>query len=444
MVITENASPIGATAIASGTNYTYASGLIRAVRGKMRGSGDSFRVDQVHRDGINPDGTEPWGMEIFYTGRYFEFCFSSQAQRYHIYVDGVLSKASGYTSVANNGAYYFIHVDLGSRAEAGRRIRIEVEDAKPFGPVRIESSETLLNPAPVRPCNMLLVGDSFHEPSFPTYKIDGIPTLLGEKLGVDNVIPSASGGTGFATEGGNANFAERIDKELTLNPAGDTIDVILFCASGNDAFFINSPYATLAEWQAAYFEKVNYCLAAAKTAWPNAVIMVMSHGQPSGGALGTEGPFKDTALEAACAANNVTWIPGLPELITASGGYTADPPLYHGDGHPNDLGHETIATHMNTLIRAISFAAPISIQTLFRDKLQYNTSVNTRLYEFFIAQGADPVLVLDNFRDGVPYALNLEERITLVLSSLGKSTALFQGRKPYMATLAERLEATFS
>ena len=112
------------------------------------------------------------------------------------------------------------------------------------------------------------------------------------------------------------------------------------------------PFATVTEWRAQYTERVNYSLAAAKAAWPGAVIMVMSHAQPSGGALGTEGAFKDSVLQAACVTHNVRWIGGLPELITASGGYTATPPLYHGDGHPNDLGHETISTHMNTLIRA--------------------------------------------------------------------------------------------
>ena len=352
LVIVENPALIGATAIASGTTYDYTSGLIREVRGRGAGT-SSFNVYQLHRDGINPTSVEPTGFEVVYTGRYFEFCFSSEFQRYHIWVDGVLSKASGYTSVAGDGAYRFINIDFGSRAALGRRIRIEAQNSKAFGPVRIEASEALLSPAAVRPCNMLLIGDSFHEPSFPTYKIDGIPTKLGEKLGVDNVIPSASGGTGFATEGGNANFAERIDKEVTLFPVADPkIDVILFCASGNDAFSVGFPFATLAEWQAHYTERVNYSLAAAKAAWPGAVIMVMSHAQPSGGALGTEGAFKDSVLIAACTTHNVRWIGGLPELITASGGYTATPPLYHGDGHPNDLGHETIATHMNTLIRA--------------------------------------------------------------------------------------------
>lgn len=354
LVITENPAIIGATAIAAGTNYDYTSGLIRAVRGRGFGTAN-FNIDQLHRDGTSPTNVEPTGFEVVYTGRYFEFCFSSQAQRFHIYVDGVLSKNSGYLSVANNGAYYFTNIDFGSRAAAGRRIRIEAQGSKAFGPIRIEASESLLAPTAARPCNMLLVGDSFHEPSFPTYKINGIPTLLGEKLGVDNVIPSASGGTGFSAGNlgaGKANFAQRIAKEVTLNPAGDTIDVILFCASGNDAFFANSPYATLAEWQAGYTADVNFCLSTARAAWPGAVVMVMSHGQPSGGSLGTDGPFKDTALAAACAAHNVKWIPGLPELITASGGYTANPPLYLGDGHPNDLGHETISTHMNTLIRA--------------------------------------------------------------------------------------------
>ena len=354
LVITENASPVGATAITDGVNLTFADGFMRPVRGRgVLTGGTNLDVYQLHRDGINPTNVEPTGFEVVYTGRYFEFSFSSQAQRYHIWVDGVLSKAIGYVSVANNGAYYYINIDFGSRAAAGRRIRIEAQGGKAFGYIRRETSETLLSPAAVRPCNMLLIGDSFHEPSFPTYKIDGIPTKLGEKLGVDNVIPSASGGTGFATEGGNANFAERIDKEVTLFPVADPkIDVILFCASGNDAFSAGFPFATLAEWKAHYTERVNYSLAAAKAAWPGAVVMVMSHAQPSGGALGTEGAFKDSVLIAACTTHNVRWIGGLPELITASGGYTATPPLYHGDGHPNDLGHETIATHMNTLIRA--------------------------------------------------------------------------------------------
>ncbi len=351
LVITEAVSNEG-TAIPDGVTYNFTSGLIRAVRGRGEGT-TTYNIRQVHRDGVGAGGVEPWGFEIVYTGRYFEFNFSSEAQRYHIWVDGVLSKASGYVSVGNTGAYYPILVDLGSRAALGRRIRIEAEKSKAFGNVRIEASEALLSPAAVRPCNLLLIGDSFHEPSFPTYKINGIPTLLGEKLGVDNLIPSAVGGTGFATEGALANFAERVDAELTLFPVDDPqIDVVLFCASGNDIANVGGQFATLAEWQAHYSERVNYCLSAAKTAWPGAVIMVMSHAQPSGGSLGTEGPFKDSALIAACAANNVTWIPGLPELITASGGYEADPALYHGDGHPNDLGHETIATHMNTLIRA--------------------------------------------------------------------------------------------
>ena len=445
LTITENPALIGATAIAAGTNLDFTSGLIRPVRGRgtLQG-GTNFNVDQLHRDGTNPTSVEPTGFEVLYTGRYFEFCFSSEGQRYHIWVDGVLSKSSGYLSVAADSTYHFTLIDFGSRAAAGRRIRIEMQGSKPFGYIRRETSESLLNPAPVRPCNMLLVGDSFHEPSFPTYKIDGIPTLLGEKLGVDNVIPSASGGTGFSAGNlgaGKANFAQRIVKEVTLYPASDpAIDVVLFCASGNDAFNVGAPYATLAEWQAGYTTDVNFCLSTARTAWPGAVILVMSHAQPQGG-LGTDGAFKEGALAAACPTYGARWIGGLPDAILASPGYAT---WYHADGHPNDLGHAGISSLMNTLIRSIIFVSSASVQSLFKDKLPYAASLNARLAEFFLSVGASPSLVSDYFRDSVPYALSFDERIALVLTSLGKSPALFGGRKTHAATFAQRLEEAFA
>lgn len=339
-------SGLPTTNIADGVTHEYTGGLIRYVYGKPRLSfSNVYLLDQLHRNGTDPTFVAPYGIEVVYTGRKIEFALRMDGQRVHVFVDNVLTKATGYLDLTSDTGFRNYMLDFGSAAT--RRIRLVCNSGTPaVSTVRIESAYALLNPAPVRPANLLIVGDSFHEPSFPTYAIGGIPCLLSEQLGVSNIIPAASGGTGFVNDAGGVgagkcNFAQRVAKEVTLS---DQFDAILFCASGNDqAGQVSSlDYAT----------NVNTCLATARAAWPQATIMAIGPAfKEAGGVSITLSTSMEMQIEAACRSNGCIYIPGMAAAMGALSDATRNS-YFHEDGHPNDAGHVWIAETMNRLIRA--------------------------------------------------------------------------------------------
>lgn len=357
-----NATNIGATEIADGKTLELGSGFIRPLFGQSPASGTLYGLKQLHRNGVAATDTSlsVTAIEVVYTGSKIEFCTQARSQRVHLFVDGVKSNLAGYLMPGGDG-YRYCLVDFGTAAK--RRIRFCVENQNSFGPVRIEAGYALLDPTPIHPCNMLVMGDSFWETDFPNYKIDGIPTKLAEMLGVDNLISAAQGGKGFlagdngtgATSGGSTivNYRGRIDADLTLLPPLDPRwDVILFCASGNDGWYVESGI-TEAQWRLNYSANVGYCLNAARTAWPNALVMCIGHANGEG-SYGNNTLQKDRILAAKCQQYGAIWVHGmLQEMDDLESSLKTGDELgwYHPDGHPNDAGHYGLARMMRNLIR---------------------------------------------------------------------------------------------
>lgn len=346
---------IGATNIASGTNSEIADGLVRIIGGKGRVYfSNVWAIDQFHIDGVGAFHNEPYGLEVVYNGANIEFQISARGQRLHFFVDGVKTNANGYVVGANDASYR--NFKLSFATAATRRIRLLQEGGEPyFSAVRTETGYALSNPAAPRPCNMLIVGDSFHEPSFPTYHINGIPTLLQEALGVDNMIPAASGGTGFLNDGSRVSFADRIDKDLTLAPNSDPqIDVILLCDSGNDGAVLTLDNVNVTQNQAAFVAAKDYCYAQARAAWPNATILGIGPCfKQAGGASLPLSDYMEATTAAACAAHGGVYVSGMSAAVGALDSTTRDS-YYHPDGHPNDAGHAWIAAKMAELIKAVA------------------------------------------------------------------------------------------
>jgi hypothetical protein len=364
LTFTPNAASVSATTIANGNTVDLSSGFLRPIGGQPNGTSGIFSIPQLHRDGTSaPTGTDQsvTALEVVYTGTKLEFTLQSRGQRVHVFVDGVKSNRDGYV-MTNVDGFKFCPIDFGTPTT--RRIQVCQENNCTFGPVRIEDAYQLLDPTPKRPCNMLVMGDSFWETDFPSHKIDGIPTRLREMLGVDNLIAAAQGGKGFlAGDNGTgpavsgvttiANYRGRIDLDLTLTPPLDPrFDVILFAASGNDAWFSGSGISE-ATWQAMYAANVDYCLNAARTAWPEAVIMCIGHANGEG-TYGNNTLYKERVLAAKCQQYGAIWAHGMTQAMDdlESTLKTGDElGWYHPDGHPNDAGHTGLARLMRNCIR---------------------------------------------------------------------------------------------
>lgn len=341
--------------ISGGVDYQPNSPLIRYTNGEGYEGFAAYiwYIKQYHIDGTAAFYNDSYGQEIRTASPSVEFILNSRAQRLHFFIDGVKTNAIGYVDMPNDTGYRRIKISTGSTAI--KRIRmIQEGDALPnFGAVRVESGYTLLAPAPTYPCNAIVIGDSFWAPSFPLYHINGLGTLVQEALGIDQFIPAASGGTGFVNASGKANYAQRIVNDMTLAPTDDPqIDFVLIAPSGNDISgnMVPTVYATVPLWLAAYETNVNFTLATARAAWPGAEIAVIDFAVKEN--LAMQGRESMVAvLEAACAANNCRWVPGVTAAMAALSTETRDS-YFHVDGHPNDAGHAWLAATINTLIRA--------------------------------------------------------------------------------------------
>ncbi len=340
-VTVTSTKPSGGT-IVGGVTHDYTGGKIRLLHGKERVLfGNVYQIDQLHPQQTGgATGVLNGAIEVVYTGRHIELVLNGTGGNAHLFIDGVLTSATGYNNFAGAGGEYgVLTFDLGTAAT--RRLRFELSNGNyTFGPVIIEPAYALLDPTPVRRCNMIITGDSFTEPAFPSHELNGYPQLLAELLGVDNMIPQGSGGTGYVAEASKADLAQRIVRDLELVPGDDPqADAILFTMGGNDdqASVDGGSFAA----------NVVFCFAAAKSRWPGAVVMA------TGPLTRPTTPLsyaKCDIIEAACAAHGVRFLPGAMEWMTEYPGDLDD--LFHVDGHPNDLGHAWYAAKIDEAIRA--------------------------------------------------------------------------------------------
>lgn len=331
-----NDSPSG---IAGAVTHTFAGGLIRPLHGKAIAlGGDLIKIVSVHVDNVTPAPQRNTGIEVLYTGRRIAF---EIAQGYgppmHAFVDGVLTSDAGYALLDDNyGGGWFV-LDFGTSAQ--RRIRIEGEGRGIYGRVQIEPTGTLSDPAAVRPCNLMIVGDSFVYPAWPDHELNGFPQILAEELGIDNMIPAPTGGLGFLNNA-STNFTLRIANDLTLVPDNDPrLDAIAVFISGNDSGLFGDGTAHLAA--------VIQVLDACRTAWPGAVTMGLGSYSKEGTGLPVLMSM-EANMEAACVATGALYVPGMPQMMSAAPGTWFSP----GDGaHPTNTGHIGLGQGIAALIR---------------------------------------------------------------------------------------------
>ncbi len=339
----------GTTQLPAGNEYDVASGKIRFIHGKgVYSFASVYGVTQFGNGGISG----PVGCEVVCTGRYLEFNIRNDSGELHVFVDGVLTRALAYTPLSGAPGYIYWRLDFATAAT--RRVRVLMDDNNKFGPVRTDG--VLLDPTPPYPCNALMMGDSFWEPAFPVYRMGGLPVLLAENLGISNAIPTATGGRGFVNRNTQENFADRAVADLALAPIDDPqIDLIVIAATGNDSgangYGSGGAALTREEWEALYATNVNFVLATARAAWPNAAVVVLDFAIKDDLSMNADAMFMAGVLEAACTTNNCIWAPGVTAAVAALAPEVRES-WYHVDGHPNDAGHIGLAGIMDTLIRA--------------------------------------------------------------------------------------------
>lgn len=333
----------GGSTIANGVAYARDHALLRHLYGRSRlltgFPNDGFvSIDQFHYDGTTPGAGGIAGGEVVYDGRYIEFYQKDTGNEIYLFVDGVLASETSFPGYGGQtGATGYLKLDFGSAA----RRRLRIVNPAWVGGVVIEPGYSLYDPAPVRPCNMVVFGDSISEGTGASIALNGFVPLLGELLGVDNCWASALGGTGYVTTNGSwVNLKDRIDRDLTLAPA-DGIDAILFTMGINDPAGIS--------------DNVAYCFAAARARWPNATLM--ASGPLHGYDIGAVQQEKADIIEAHCRTYGVgfidcsDWITSADTAAYFPGGY--------GDPHPNDAGHAYYASKFNEAIRGLTRRGPV-------------------------------------------------------------------------------------
>lgn len=87
------------------------------------------------------------------------------------------------------------------------------------------------------------------------------------------------------------------------------------------------------------------------------------------------------------------------------------------------------------------------VADLFRDNVPYALSLNQRLAALFLSAGVSAAYVNDNFRDGVTYETSINHRIVTALQAAGADEAAvaeyFRDFVPYSISLNHRIAAVF-
>lgn len=286
--------------------------------------------------------------EVVYDGRKIGFHLYDAGHNggLAVRVDGKWSKNPalsypGFTT--DTGQLGYFELDFGVAAK--RRIRLESGGGR-LGGLVIEPDYQLYDPAPTIPCNMLVLGDSITEPTVYASMAGarmGYPSQLGDLLGIDNLIPSGVGQTGYVQpgDGGRVNLAGRIALDLEAVAAGETVDAILFTMGLND------PAAN-----AAFDTNVRACFNAARTRWPKAVLMATG---PLHSYYNAAQIDKAAMIEAAC--GDVAQMHYIDASAFVPVDYVASRPTWFTEPdftHPNEIGHlEAYAKPLATAIRTL-------------------------------------------------------------------------------------------
>lgn len=128
----------------------------------------------------------------------FEVLFRDQGTAGQVYVDvdGVGTNAGGYTWGTSGDTFQWRKFTLDSSASA-RVIRI-LSPYRPFGGLAVQTGGTIgAAPVPEAASSAVFIGDSITAGSIASTNIECFAAILARRLGVDNYINTAVGGSGY-------------------------------------------------------------------------------------------------------------------------------------------------------------------------------------------------------------------------------------------------------
>jgi lysophospholipase L1-like esterase len=182
----------------------------------------------------NTDGarvTPPFTVSFVTDAPTFEVLCKGASNTLRFRINGQLVTAGGGGTVTTNsdGATHYISVALGSRAM--RRVDVDFSANGAFGGVRTAATDTLQAlPANEQP-RLMVIGDSFTEPTGATGAHTGFATTLAQMLGCVP-IPTGWGATGYIDSAGGTKTTFR--GRFATDVVPEAPDIIVFAGGIND------------------------------------------------------------------------------------------------------------------------------------------------------------------------------------------------------------------
>lgn len=237
------------------------------------------------------------------------------ATEVRITVDGEYITRAGQAAPGTGGGAVIINVD---GLSAGRhQIDVEFGGLTTFCGFNIGPLDGLTKNAPLSPLRVMVVGDSFTEPSVndeaATYFKWGFPQIMGRMLGCE-VMSSGSGGTGYTDPGDNDRTTVPLRVDTDVIP--DAPDVVIWSAGLNDWGAEADP--------ADVTTAVRSCITQVAEALPLTLQVVTSPLIATGYLTYPTSLFEiRDAIQAAAVAEDVTYVDLMeitPEYLTQTGG----------------------------------------------------------------------------------------------------------------------------
>ena len=227
----------GATAISGGARFAPDGTNALRYLGKGYVAGTVNSLSTMDSGYLTTSTTTYWGRVEFMVDDNFEFQLVPQSSgtvgKWRLWVDGQMCTAAPQTGLATVGSNYKVLVDWGGRPTYPKRVLIEWEQARFNGIYKAPTTTLWRPPTPAGP-KVVVVGDSFALGTGAAWHWDGWPMHMAQALGWANVIPSASGGTGYLSDGGGGGkvkYRSRIAADvIALSP-----DIVILSGGYNDA-----------------------------------------------------------------------------------------------------------------------------------------------------------------------------------------------------------------
>lgn len=236
----------------------------------------SFPYDVRRADVVGPNIGNIWqgcaGVEFDYTGRYLEIKWKGYAtQRITIWVNEQAHASTPSAPSDTSETLGYQRIDLGSRTDDPRRIRIEGEPGSgaswQINAIRYETNELLIAPSTPSP-KVAFIGDSYGLGSILTYKAYAYPIHAMRMLGITDVsLQACVGSTGLVLPHPSIAYLDEY-----ISRVDDVIDY------GAEVVVIQNSLNDVAGWPAAEGQaltKLTALVAALRAGLPDVEIVVV-------------------------------------------------------------------------------------------------------------------------------------------------------------------------